>query len=121
MKFRTGYVSNSSSTSFCLFGKFFTKESLFEVLLTQVERDENNNDKWEMRDCLEDKLYDLKGDVEFLVGSEDENTIVGIAPMKMKEQETLAEFKARATESINEALGTSLTTENFSWELGEIC
>ena len=49
MKIRKGFVGNSSSTSFCIAGKYFEKDSL-ELLFPNTDEDE-----------YRDKLYEIFG------------------------------------------------------------
>lgn len=78
MKTRAGFVSNSSSTSFCIMG---------------VAVSENNYEK----------LYLLtkETDLDYYIDCYDDRTYVGLEPNEMKDTETLAEFKQRALEQLN--------------------
>lgn len=79
MKIRSGYVSNSSSSSFCLLGIYlpenFSEDDFYDIL---------NNKTFQTILYIEngiDNYYDQK--------------IIGVTPDRMKDDETLAQFKER--------------------------
>lgn len=79
MKVRKGFVSNSSSSSFCVVGKQYNEED-YEKIFNDLD--------WES------PIYGVR------ITEYDPYT-VGLSINKMKDEETLAEFKKRAYEEIH--------------------
>jgi len=82
MKIRNGFVSNSSSSSFCCFG----------VVLQPKEMEKYPKNKWGQVLLPEDlKLHYQEG-----IGCYcEEEMLVGLEPTDMKDDETLFQFKER--------------------------
>ena len=88
MKFRQGFVSNSSSTSFCAYG-FFIEHSDIKKLNTV---DVNNFDNMEEYIC---KVFtDNDTDLEYIFGEFE--IFIGLPYEFLKNDETGREFKERA-------------------------
>jgi hypothetical protein len=79
MKIRNGFVSNSSSSSFCIVGKQYSEEE-YETIFNDLD--------WES------PIYGVR------ITEYDPYT-VGLNITTMKDNETLAEFKKRAYEEIH--------------------
>lgn len=103
MKIRNSFVSNSSSCSFCLFGCW-------------IEYDKENPDQF----------YNIEGGA--LKGTELSAECIGsvrdyggfnlgMSPSKMKNEETVLEFKQRVLEAINKVLGEELTLKSLDWHV----
>ena len=83
MKVRTGFVSNSSSSSFCIFGA---------VLPENTEE------------------ISLPSELEYSYGISDyyDSILVGTAPWNMKEDETRKQFEERVTKEIKKTFGPNI-------------
>ena len=118
MKVRLNYVSNSSSSSFCIVGIVATDDD-FDVDSKNLraalvadglgEESVNSMDAIEIIDTLYCRCYDRKrrmllGDISVKHGLENyssDDVIVGLDIGRMRDDETLGQFKDRAYEQLN--------------------
>lgn len=89
MKIRTGFVSNSSTTSFCIYGMDIEEENL---------KNEINDDFNEWIDALSEKI-----DLEIHYGY-DSDPYLGISWCNIKDDETGKELKERVEEILKKYL-----------------
>ena len=95
MKIRIGFVSNSSSSSFCLFGVFVgDSNKSYDEACKLVEGNEL---------CVENACDEC-----------DNSVYVGLPPEKMKEDETLREFRERIKSQLAKN-GLDCKDEEISW------
>lgn len=92
MKIRNGFVSNSSSTSFCILG------------IKRSTLDTNEGLPFNKLIVEEEGIYDIEGD-----------SIIGAPPNDMKDDETLLEFKTRIVTEINKIFDTKLNESDLRW------
>ena len=90
MKIRQGFVSNSSSTSFCIYGAWMNP-------LEDVD-----NCKW--REDLDEHLYVYHGDGW-------NTTAVGLSSNEIEDNETGEEFKQRVKDLIKKHTGQDVKCE----------
>jgi len=102
MKTRQGFVSNSSSSSFCILG--LVKDERFD--------DENvKTSQWGDLDLSGTDLATAYG-IEEYYGQ----TLVGIHPWAMKEDETLSEFKKRIVSELA-SIGVEVNESEIEWHV----
>ncbi len=111
MKIRTGFVSNSSSSSFVVWGVTLNNSKLNDMqeekekeALKGWKKPENHGSDCQCSKCTppevpEIEWYELAEEAGLEYNSED-GKYVGISPDKMKDEETLAQFKQRIADLI---------------------
>jgi hypothetical protein len=109
MKIRQGFVSNSSSSSFCIYGTYLDNSNICDLFV---------NANLSTRELIEDAFNTYKfqeivfknkklKEITFLP---DENGIVyiGIPIENMKEDETKREFKNRSQKMLDDVFGKNV-------------
>ncbi len=89
MKIRTGFVSNSSSSSFCLLGLYFENGAGAPKITTRLK---------------------CEGSISY----ESEDVFIGLPPDLMKDGETLLQFKQFIVDEFAKD-GYATTTGRLSW------
>jgi len=107
MKMRNGFVSNSSSSSFVVYGATIEKDELLEALLKkfpdlEVEMDEDGEIFLEEKDIY-DIIWDVPdADVQSLSLAEYDDLFMICRPLaEIEENETLAQFKSRVHSALD--------------------
>ena len=132
MKLRTGFVSNSSSSSFVVYGTSFDDASDFIKLV--IKNDDKLKAKIEkhvkeqygesgedgepatLEDIIEDDYYEILEIILEDIGMEyttpeDGGVMIGVSPFDIKDDETGAQFKARVKAEIEKIVGKKVKCE----------
>ena len=117
MKVRQGFVSNSSTTSFCIYGVSGDESELARQILAIYpdlkEEEEDSNSIYELIDRVNAKL---KTKIECWTEPYDNRAYVGIGVENQDEDETLRKFKGRVQKEINKVFGNDAETVNMIQE-----
>ena len=109
MKIRVGHVSNSSSTSFLVYGARFdcsSTKSLIKVAaklgldISEYGKDEENIEMYELLSDVAEKLS-----LESYSGGGAYYRYIGITPSEIGDDETGGQFKAKIEKKIAEVFG----------------
>lgn len=114
MKIRSGYVSNSSSSSFCIYGATFDYAELMEKVekfFTEDELEELEDDPY----LLEEKLC-KKTDLA-IFSSEGESFWIGKSWADIGDDETGGQFKESVKEEIEKLLGPDIDCDTYEEEI----
>lgn len=101
MKVRNDFVSNSSSSSFVLFGAKVTNEELLELWKKSDKYDPDiDDDDIDYFEIIDSLMYDRFGVVEY--DSDWGRAYVGERPDTMNDDQTLSEFKQSIVDKFTE-------------------
>jgi hypothetical protein len=113
MKIRQGFVSNSSSSSFCIYGvSEVSIEKIKEIAIKLGFNDKDCDDDFEYTEFLYNKT-----DFVFEGINENDNYYVGIPWRNIKNNETGAEFKKRVKTGLKKfgIASSKATTHEEAW------
>lgn len=125
MKLRFGFVSNSSSTSFCMYGNIFEFNKIIEVfddvyeqkrqeLLKQIKEncERNGFEPNEIEDVEEYEIIEFimegvvkDSNLNYMINSEDDSVLVGRNFTDIGDDETGSQFKQKTEEQIKDVFG----------------
>ena len=103
MKIRNGFVSNSSSSSFVIYGRTYNEETLNKRFGFNPDEELEDEDGESYID--DEQLYEVISDSGFDYHQEDGEYYIGVHLTNMKEDETFGDFKKRVEQEITEKFG----------------
>ena len=111
MKIRSGFVSNSSASSFCIYGTHI-EDSLLEKIKKEINFNEEEDDLYE---ALEEIL--LKHGIDLYRHSDGDIFYIGTSWKYVKDEETGKQFKDRVEKAISEFVGKTVKcqTHEEAW------
>jgi hypothetical protein len=107
MKIRSGFVSNSSSSSFCIYGAELSNHA--EELAKKFGITEEDLDLYELGEILAEKTG-----LESETGPDSDSLFVGRSWSSIKDDETGAQFKKSIEQTIKEATGVDIVCDTYS-------
>jgi len=122
MKIRQGFVSNSSTTSFCIYGIAFETDVLAAEMLDKFNISEDEfNDKYygSLYELMEKEMDDIDG-FEWHEPDYSDTFYIGRSWALVRNNETGAEFKAKIEKILKEKFGDDIefSTLEEAWRDG---
>jgi len=114
MKIRTGLVSNSSSSSFCIVGTAFYAQEIAEAAGYDIDKDHMSYGRWDKHNNKRSRYSALE-----FVGY-DEIEYVGIdAESRIREDKTLTEMKQEFIQLVDSLFGIKVPPKRIDFFYGE--
>jgi hypothetical protein len=111
MKIRNGFVSNSSSSSFCLYGACI--DSLAESI-RELKGEDVEIPGWDEDGYIDSADFEEETGIEVWLSESGPCEYVGVSYLSMEPDETRKQFEERADKMVREWLGPDI-------ELGPLC
>ena len=112
MKIRNGFVSNSSSSSFLIFGKHFSDLNFLSKNEKVQEMLEAEEDVYEIMEAV--LPYKRDAEIEYHLMEYDDDVYIGQSWDQVKDDETGLQFKQRTVDGINKCCGTNFTIKDLT-------
>jgi len=117
MKIRKGFVSNSSSTSFCVYGDIIEESELKDIFSKLVDTWSDEDDLYAICEDLELVFQDTG--IEVIAG--EDCLVIGRGYDTLRDNETGAEFKTSVETALKAKLGDEAVGKmHLSYNEGEI-
>lgn len=114
MKVRTGFVSNSSSSSFAIWGASFDTDELLEVIKNQLTEEQYEMIK-EQDEALEN-VWSVNG-LEMYEDYEGQRVYIGRSWSDIDDDQTGKQFKNYVQKKIEKAIGEKIECRNIETEI----
>ena len=98
MKIRLGFVSNSSSTSFCIYGMNISGDNLKEIFEVEDEDD-----------------FDPGNDLDVFFNEDGSEVYIGRSLMDCKDDETMGNFKKKIIDDIKKSSKKPIDDNEFDY------
>jgi hypothetical protein len=115
MKVRNGFVSNSSSSSFCIYGVTLDFSDLIEkvkelkiITDEQSEKFDENNEWYELENILNEKTT-----LDIYIDNENDSAWIGRSWSSIKDNETGLQFKEEVESELEKVFGTGLDCDTY--------
>ena len=115
MKIRTGFVSNSSTTSFCIYGVYIEdleeiKKHLnpHEIIYDRGEKTEEDEDDYDLYEMAEEN------DLEYHSPEGDSGSYIGVSWSSIGDNETGKQFQERVAAKLKEVFGITQQCDTHS-------
>jgi hypothetical protein len=117
MKTRIGFVSNSSTTSFCIYGAFIDGEDQYKAMCKSCGM-EYDADTFELYDIIDDICE--KVGLTYHMGYDSDGVYIGKGMEQMKDNETYGAFKKNVQDALEKLLGGKVecSVMQESWQDG---
>jgi len=109
MKIRTGFVSNSSSSSFCIFGVYLDSEEIDDVFGFEYDTESDDRKDDERWNKVESLGFDYYGPNDYWDGY-----YIGVEVSECPDDQTMGDFKKSIIEKINAKAKNQLDQRAFS-------
>jgi hypothetical protein len=118
MKVRSGFVSNSSSSSFCIYGTCFELDEMLEKVrsvnfltedvLNEIAQFEEDGEYYEITEILQSKM-----NLEFNQDEEQESFWIGKSWSSIGDDETGREFKESVKAELEKMFGPDIDCDTY--------